>query len=245
MSSLPVIHQFSFYAHILIGTAALILFWIPIVSRKGGVDHRKFGKIYSMVMYAVAATGALMAIIVLYDPMLIHGHRLSDVSRADVFTSRMRVFYSLLLFLSLLVYVGIRHGQLALKAKTNHSVMRSPTHLFLNFLLCLSSIALLGSGINNSHTLSIIFGVLGLAGSIGNLRFCLKNNVGKQRWLVEHLSSYIGTGIGAYTAFLTFGGRSLFSDIGSWQLVFWVLPGVIGGIAIHFYSKKYMPKSLA
>lgn len=245
MNSLPVIHQFSFYAHILIGTAALILFWVPIVSKKGGMDHRKFGKIYSMVMYAVAATGALMAVIVLYDPMLIHGHRLSDISRADVFASRMRVFYSMLLFLSLLVYVGIRHGQLSLQAKTDHSVMRAPSHLFFNALLCISAIALLGSGIANNHTLSIIFGVLGLVGSIGNLRFCLQKNVGKQRWLVEHLSSYIGTGIGAYTAFLTFGGRSLFTDIGSWQLIFWVMPGIIGSIAIHFYSKKYMLKSLA
>ncbi len=242
---MQLIHQLSFYLHILFGSAALVLFWLPIASAKGSLDHKKFGRFYHATMYAVAATGAVMAVIVLYAPFLIHGDRLSDLGKIDLFNHRMRVFYGLLLFLSLLIYVGLRHGDLALKSKTDKTAVKTPLHLASNGLLFLGGVALLVSGINNQHTLSLVFCFLGMAAAIGNLRFCLGSKGGNQQWLIEHLSSYIGTGIGAYTAFFAFGGRSLFGDIGQWHLVFWILPGVLGSFVIRHYSKKYTPRPLS
>ena len=49
----------------------------------------------------------------------------------------------------------------------------------------------------------------------------------------------IGSGIGAYTAFLAFGGRVMFSDMGQYQILFWVAPGIIGGTAISLLVRKY------
>ena len=52
------------------------------------------------------------------------------------------------------------------------------------------------------------------------------------RWLVEHLGAFIGSGIAAYTDFLALGGRSMFGDLSQFQLVFWIAPDAIGAITI-------------
>ena len=85
----------------------------------------------------------------------------------------------------------------------------------------------------------MVFAPLGLMIAWGQLRFIFAKEVEPKAWLVEHLSGYIGTGIGAYTAFFAFGGRTLFSDIGAWQYAFWILPGVIGNIAVVLLARKY------
>jgi hypothetical protein len=43
-------------------------------------------------------------------------------------------------------------------------------------------------------------------------RFCLAKSVSVNRWLVEHIGAFIGSGIGAYTAFMAFGGRSMLAS---------------------------------
>lgn len=58
-------------------------------------------------------------------------------------------------------------------------------------------------------------------------------------WLKEHLGAYIGSGISAYTAFISFGGRQVFDTSGDLQLAMWVAPGVVGALFIFFLSRKY------
>ena len=78
--------------------------------------------------------------------------------------------------------------------------------------------------------------------SSGNLSYYIfKKSIKKREWLIEHLGNIIGAGIGAYTAFFAFGGRRFLAEIfaGQLQVVPWILPGVIGGIAIAYLSKRY------
>jgi hypothetical protein len=97
-------------------------------------------------------------------------------------------------------------------------------------------------GLLYGRTLHSVFGMLGIAISIGMLRYCLNATPKPKQWLVEHLGAMLGSAIGAYTAFFAFGGRSLFSDLGNAQLLFWIAPGVIGGTAIFLLSRKYQPR---
>ena len=41
------------------------------------------------------------------------------------------------------------------------------------------------------------------------------------------------------TAFLAFGGRVMFSEMGQYQILFWIAPGIIGGSAISLLVRKY------
>jgi uncharacterized membrane protein len=233
------IHSLLFVIHIIFGSMALILFWVPIVTKKGGLDHRKFGRHYANTMYAVAASGALMALMVIFAPLVIKHQLVNENTDTKQFVLNLRIFWSFLLYLSLLTFVNVRHGILVLKNKKQHSNMRQWPHLFSIGLLLVGGLLLFSLGITYSNTLHIIFGVLGTVLAIQSSRFCLAKSVPVNRWLVEHIGSSIGSGIGAYTAFMSFGDRSMFGNIGKWQFVFWVAPGVIGAIASARMSRKY------
>lgn len=53
------IFQIVLYLHILAGFTALIVFWIPLVTKKGGMIHRRVGWIYVWAMGIVSATAFL------------------------------------------------------------------------------------------------------------------------------------------------------------------------------------------
>lgn len=241
------IHSLTLYAHILFGSAALLLFWIPMTAPKGRLNHVKYGKFYISAMYLVAATGAITALMVLWDPMAIHGQRLSNPDNTAIFIDKMRVFYGLLFYLSILIYAGLRHGILVLRYKKEPLAIKRPDVLIANIALVLGAPILCYLGMVFNQTLAIIFAVIGLLSGWSNLKYILFNNENAKKenpkaWLKEHIGALIGTGIGAHTAFFAFGGRSIFGDIGDYQLIFWIAPGVLGSIAIRHYSLKYAPK---
>jgi hypothetical protein len=238
-SIMNTIHSIFFFIHIVVGSMALLLFWVPIVTKKGSLDHRKFGRHYANTMYAVAASGALMALMVISAPLVIKHQFVNENTDTEQLALKLRVFWSFLLYLSLLTFVNVRHGILVLKNKTRHTKMRQWPHLVSIALLFVGGLMLLLVGILYSNTLHIVFGVLGTVLAIQTGLFCLAKSVPANRWLVEHLSAFIGSGIGAYTAFLAFGGRSIFGELGQWLIIFWVAPGVIGAIASALMSRKY------
>jgi hypothetical protein len=234
-----IIHSILFLIHIIVGSMALLLFWVPIVTKKGGLDHRKFGRHYANTMYAVAASGALMALMVIYAPLVIKHQLVHENTNNQQLALTLRIFWSFLLYLSLLTFVNVRHGILVLKNKRQHRKMCQWPHLMSIGLLLVGGLMILLLGIIYSNTLHIVSGILGSLLAIQTGRFCLAKSVSANRWLVEHLSAFIGSGIGAYTAFLAFGGRSMVGDLGQWQIVFWIAPGVIGAIASARMSRKY------
>lgn len=236
---MDIIHSVLFFIHIIVGSMALLLFWVPIATKKGGLDHRRFGRHYVNVMYAVAASGALMALMVIYAPLVIKYQLISEGTNTEQLALKLRAFWSFLLYLSLLTFVNVRHGILVLKNKIQHTNMRQWPHLASIGLLLVGGLMLISLGIIYSNTLHIVFGLLGVVQAIQKGRFCLAKSVTANRWLVEHLSAFMGSGIAAYTAFFAFGGRSMFGELGQWQIVFWIAPGVIGSIAITRMSRKY------
>lgn len=239
-----ILHSALFVSHILLGSMALMLFWVPLIAGKGGLNHVKFGRYYGNTMYAVAASGALMAMLVIYDPITLKGHLLGDSSDHHAFANTIRIFWGFLLYLSLLTYVSVKQGFAVLKHKTSSVPLRTAGHLGPIILLLIGGIGVFALGIIHNRVLHIVFGILGIMISTGMLRYCFTEKLKPKQWLIEHLGGMIGSGIGAYTAFIAFGGRKFFADLGSLQIIFWIAPGVIGSIAIYSLSKKYQPKNL-
>jgi uncharacterized membrane protein YsdA (DUF1294 family) len=236
------LHSILLGFHILFGAMALVLFWMPVIMKKGSLDHIKYGRNYAKVMYTVAATGAIMAILVLMDPLMLKSSFITAETDLQAFVTNVRAFWLFLLYLCLLTFAGIRHGLLVLRVKAQRQRLRSPLHVLTLLALLIGGIALLSMGLIRHNTLHTIFGVLGTAIGTQMLRYCFAKQINHKQWLVEHLTSFIGTGIGAYTAFLAFGGRSLFSGLGEWQIIFWITPGLIGGIASGILSRNYKAK---
>lgn len=232
------LHSSLFILHIIFGSAALILFWVPMYTKKGQLNHKKFGRYYRNVMYAVAGTGAIMAALVLAIPLTIK-HEYADRENAAQIAENIRYFWSFLLYLALLSYTSTKHGDAVLRAKENRANLRTFAYVAPIALLFACGPLFIGIGLVRSSMLHTIFGVLGLLVGAGMLRYIFKKTVGARAYILEHVSSMIGSGIGAYTAFLAFGGRQFLDGAGGYQIVFWIAPGVLGSVLSFMLCKKY------
>ena len=231
--------SFLLLCHISIGTMAIVLFWFPTFSKKGSVRHKKFGVWYTYLMHGVVLSAFIMAVLAIFVPELVKPDKFENTMDPEKVRSSISGFAILLLYLSLLTFVSLRYGQLVLKAKKSRDILRSPFHLTITLCLLVGGLLILLKGLLDDHILMLIFGPLGIFISLTNLYFTYKPVAGAKDWLVEHLGAYITSGIGAYTAFISFGGRQLFDTSGVLQLFMWTAPGVIGTIFILLLSRKY------
>ncbi|MEO0576431.1 MAG: hypothetical protein AAF004_13285, partial [Pseudomonadota bacterium] len=101
------LHQMLLVTHIAIGLIAIVAFWVPIASKKGGRLHRKSGRIYTWAMYAVAFSAISMSSLVLFDPIGIRfPERNLDPERAANIAGQSRLFAVFLFMLGFLVLSG-------------------------------------------------------------------------------------------------------------------------------------------
>lgn len=239
------VHQTALYLHIALGSCALIIFWIPVFTGKGNLDHRRFGRYFAFTMYAVAFSGLTMTSLDMLFPLAMHaGQANLTGAEAASFSQDVRSLSLFLFSLSLLVLASTRQGWLVILHKADRDKLRTP----LQNLLCAGLVGigtlLLVTGIRQGSVLFMIFGVLQIISGAQSLHYNYKAQLKPKEWWVEHLRGLIGSGIGAYTAFLVFGGRRFFeglfgdsfTDVG---IILWIAPGVIGGIAIGYLSRRY------
>ena len=66
------IHQSALYLHVLVGAFALLLFWVPVFTRKGSLDHRRFGRVFARAMYVISLSGITMSGMDLLFPAIAH-----------------------------------------------------------------------------------------------------------------------------------------------------------------------------
>lgn len=231
-------YSFNLWVHIAFAAAALVLFWVPIFTKKGQLNHRKFGHYYKIAMYTVAATGVLMAVMMMAQPLVIKPE-FANSDNPEAVRAYFISFNVFLIYLALLIFTTTRHGIAVLNVRGERTGLRVLDYIASIWMLALSGVGLFAFGLYHANILHMTFGILGTVVGAGMLSYCLKSTIASKQWILEHIGSMIGSGIAAYTAFLVFGGRTLFSDLGQWQIVFWVAPGVIGGLASFIVCKRY------
>ncbi|RUO52775.1 hypothetical protein CWI69_06955 [Pseudidiomarina halophila] len=236
------IHQAMLYLHILLGTVALIIFWVPIAVRKGGSSHVWFGRVYVWSMYLVATSGILMSVMVLSHPAYFKAELLQRATSVPAMLQQIYYFWSMLLFLSLLTFVSVRQAMLVLKHKRNTAVFRRWSYLWMPASLFLGGASLISMAIlsDDRMILHYIFGGIGLVSGIQMSHFAYVKEAAPKRWLAEHISSTIGSGIAVYTAFFAFGARHWFNFLGDWQLLAWLVPGIVGTFVIFWATNRYV-----
>lgn len=238
---MPELHSALVFIHIAIGSFALVLFWAPVVARKGGALHVRSGKLYVVSMYLVSVTAFAASVLVLADPLTVRAPDAIDTDNAERLAARYRMFSLFLLMLSILVFASLRHGILALRARVDKEVLRTPLHRVFLLALALTAGAVGYLGVVERQVLLIVFAVIGLSGALGMLRDSFRENPSRGDLVFMHLNGLIGSGIGAYTAFFAFGGSRLLADVlvGQWQTLAWITPAVIGTIAIRRQRRRF------
>lgn len=224
MTYMDTIFKFLLAIHIPAGFLGLILFWIPVFTKKGGNIHKKAGKGYVVSMWIVVVTATILCMINAWNKEYISA--------------------SFLGFISILTAQPLWYGISILKYKNNVPLQMIKLKSLLSKVLFFSGSGLLIWGILSKAqglaVLLIIFGIIGLTAAkdaFGNITIAQENS----NWLKEHIAGMIGTGIASHTAFFAFGGATFFQHIfsGPLMVIPWVMPSIVGAILIVRTNRKH------
>ena len=212
--------------HIAAGFVALMVFWLPMISRKGGLFHRRVGWIYvgAMAVEAVTAVVVCGARILFDSPQV-----------------RSRAIF--LMFISVLAASSASQGVRALRQKNRNAPARKPINMGLPTLFFVSSVALEIYGLGIRTPLYIVFGLIGMVTSGGQLYYWLRAPRSRMDWWFEHMTGMGVSSIATLTAFVVVNAPRLGLPI--FSVIPWVAPGVIGTIGLvvwtRYYRRKFAP----
>jgi len=239
------IHQWLVWGHIVAGSLALALFWLPMLAKKGSPLHRQSGRYYAYLLYGVSMSGLVSCLLVIAAPLYFKAKMLNEGVDPVLLAENIRAFWHFLGVLSLLSWVSIRHAVLVLKAGVHRSLLKQPLHLLAIVLMIPWSAYVLWLGIARSQPLFIVFSLIAIASAVGALQFIFRAEVSKMMVLREHIGNMLGSAIAIYTAFAAFGGRSLLGLSANGQLISWLLPSVVGVGFMVWYNRRYQDKPQA
>nr|WP_239586995.1 DUF2306 domain-containing protein [Bacillus ectoiniformans] len=217
--------------HIAAGFLALIVFWIPIVTKKGGKVHNLVGWIYVYAMGIVAVSSFYMgAFRIFFDEQ-------ADLERVS--------FSWFLIFISILSGASAWYGIRVLRFKKRKEPHRQVLDLFVSLLLLCSGIGIGIYGVSIDSPLITYFPLLGLFLGGTQLNYWLRKPNRKMHWYFEHFGGMIACCISTVTAFTVFGAPRLL-NISSSNLLLWLLPTfvlvpVIIGFSVY-YQRKFNGK---
>lgn len=209
--------------HIYLGFGLLVLFWLPILTRKGSKLHVWAGRTYFGTMLAVLLTAAVICAYRLFTGQFLQGLLLG--------------LLTLISFNALwegLVYARYR------KVVPNWQIRMIK---FLNVIAFVYGIPVTYFGVTTGQPLLLIFGPLAILANfriaIGKrpaVRDITQSNVR----LREHYAAMLISGGAAYTAFLAFGSRH-FLDLNEYGLGIlpWILPTILVFVVVFLYNKRY------
>jgi hypothetical protein len=212
--------------HVIAGTIALTSFWVPIVSRKGGPAHRKWGRVF---YYAVCLAGWLAIAMALLN-LTFADNRHPTLTDRELFEGLFgwMMLYLGVLTLGLATY-GIGQAQLRRTARP----MQQQWHLPIQLSVLIAAIVCAIDGIILRQPLMIALALLGVGTAVTFIIAILRPKRDLSAPIGEHLKAMVGAGIAAYTAFLSVGLLQVFPAYVFNPLI-WSVPSLIGVVIILF-----------
>ncbi len=233
------------WAHVAAGSIALILFWIPVISPKGGRTHVRAGWFYVLCMSVVVLTAFVMSALAFSVPLAIRQFtRPLSAAELSQFVRGQRIFATFLAYLAGVTLALGWQGIWAVETRRATKHVNMAFGLVLNLAIVLGGLTVLVLGIKFRSGPLIGLSPLGPLLGVRNLRYLLSGPRSHMHWWYMHLGSMVGTGIAGYTAFLVFGASRLFPALARTQMntFFWVLPILVGVPAIRMTVYHYRRK---
>lgn len=199
------------YIHAFFGGLGLIMGIGSIVAKKGGVKHRKMGKLFSIGMIV----SSLISIPVSWMP----NHK--------------NLFLFLIgLFTIYLVLAGNRAIAFKTKEKANwiDKTISGSMLFFSSIMILVGFYKILNSDIS-FNILYLFFGSFGLLLAVKDFRFYKNHLENENSWLIIHIGKMIGSLIASITAFIVAG-------LGIGNLIAWMVPTILGTMYIFYWKRK-------
>lgn len=235
MSIFDLFHLFV-TAHIITGAVGLIVFWVPIVARKGGAWHRRSGQVFTWSMLLTGSAAIGISLCTLTDPMATHPQLVSHPVFSDAQLVR-AIFGWMMLGLAILTINLAWYGWQCNRNRRDHAANREWRNLTLQAATFIAATNCAWQGYLIGQPLMLGMSFIGWATVATNLYFLYKPTVGPNDWLKEHIKALVGAGISVYTAFFAFGAVRTFPEL-ALQPVIWAIPLVVGLTLIIYHQRK-------
>ena len=206
--------------HIAAGVVSLLVFSVPLITKKGGRTHRRVGWIYVAAAATAAITGFLSCI-----PL---------VSGGSPWRWRAGIF---LAYVSLLAGASAQFGVRALRTKRRTGASRSAIDLVPPLLLVAFGVALAAFGIHRSMVLYVLFAGLGVMLGVAQLRFWLTPPAHEHAWFLAHMTGMGTSCITTVTAFFVVNARRF--GMRTFDLPLWAGPIAILAVGLTFWRHYY------
>lgn len=202
------------YIHAFFGGIGLITGIGSVLVKKGGLLHKRMGKLFSIGMIV----SSLISIPICWMP------------------KHQNIFLFLIgLFTIYLVIAGNRVLTFKTKAKADTiDFIISGSMLFFSVIMIAIGVYCQLKNIENG-ILFTFFGGFGLYMTIKDFVFYKNTSEIKKQWLSKHIGKMIGALIASITAFIVAG-------IGIGNIIAWMTPSILGTIYIMYWNRKIAPK---
>ncbi|RXT15547.1 DUF2306 domain-containing protein [Ammoniphilus sp. CFH 90114] len=214
------------WLHIAAGFLALSIFWVPILTKKGGKVHNRVGWVYVASMATVSVSALYMGVYRILSPQ-------SDLDTI--------AFSWFLVFISILSGGTAWYGVRVLRFKKHQGKHREWVDLLLSSLLLISGVGISIYGFRLGFPLLQWFPLIGVFLGATQLYYWIITPMKKMRWIIEHIIGMLSCCIATVTAFTVFGAPRLL-DIESVSPLLWFLPSMIMTPLIIGFSKHYEKK---
>lgn len=242
MSSLHVFHVLVF-GHVVSGLVGLVSFWVPIVSKKGGAQHRWWGRLFVRSLLTTGAIAVGISLVTLYDPVATHPRLKEHPELADPTVIR-AIFGWMMLYLAILTVNLAWYGRVCIVYRRQHVAHKRWYNLLLQLVLAVAAAQTLRVGWMTGHVLMVGISMVGFATVATNLWFMLNPKPAAMLWQMEHIKGLVGAGISVYTAFFAFGAVRFFPDLALYP-GYWAIPLVVGLALIFWHRYRVSHRSLA
>lgn len=207
-------------AHVVTGATGLLSMWVPVVTRKGSPNHKRWGRVFVGAMLATGTIAVGISLVSLSYP--IETHPWSD----DAPMIR-GLFGWMMLYLGILTVALAWHSYVTIRYKTDRAKYATRFNLALQAIMAIAALNCAVQGLLISQYLMVGIAIPGLAAAVLNSIYLLDKDPPPKEWLVQHFRGGIGAGISVYTAFFAFGAVNTIPAL-AFNPVLWALPTVLG-----------------
>ena len=218
--------------HVACGAVGLVLFWIPVVARKGGSAHRRYGFAFAYLMYVTALMAIGMGTNTIVAPLATHPH----LKGAEWIRG---IFGHMMVYLGILTISLVRHGLITVANKRRHLANRAWPEVALEGLTIAAALNCAWQGWRIDQPLMMGMSVIGIASGITNLVFSLRDQPGRVTYQLEHVKAIVGAGISVYTAFMAFGFVRLMPSH-ALNPRMWAIPLAVGLTIIIYHQARIL-----
>lgn len=217
--------------HVTTGAVGLVLFWVPVVGRKGGAAHRTYGRAFSYLMLVTASMAIGMATCTILNPVATH----PTLPQAPAWIEG--IFGWMMLYLAILTISLVWHGLVTVRNKRNHPANRRWPNVALNGLVIVAALYCAFRGWLIGEVLMMGIAIVGVASGITNLWFVFNEAPARLTYQLEHVKAAVGAGISVYTAFMAF-GFVRFLPSHALNPKMWSIPLIVGLALIIYHQTR-------